>query len=298
MSVTTGQQQWDIVTSVGVTALAVAAARAIETDRDDRLVEDPYAAAFVAAAEAEVPMPTTRREIDELGEEGAGVWSALQVDQYMGVRTRFFDDFFDGASEAGVRQAVILASGLDVRAQRLSWPRGAVVFEIDQPKVREFKRGVLEAQGASTSCELRQVPIDLREDWASALLEAGFDTSAPTAWLAEGLLPYLPQDAQQQLLENVDRLSARGSRLAVEDFGDLSELFRDEEMVELGKQWGVDMRELLHADDRPNAAETLAGFGWSTDSREAEKVAEDHGRSLASFPMKGVGRFLKATKTA
>ena len=293
----TGQQQWDIVTNVGITALAVAAARALESTRDDRLIEDPFAAAFVKAAESEVPMPTTQQEVEQLATEHAQVWSSIQVDQYMGVRSRFFDDFFAAAGESGVEQVVILASGLDVRAQRLAWPRGAVVFEIDQPKVLEFKQNVLDEQGASANCELRSVPFDLRDDWASALLDAGFDAAAPTAWLAEGLLPYLPQEAQQRLLENIDRLSAGGSRLAVEDFGDLSQLFQDEEMVELGTRWGIDMRDLLHADDRANAADTLAGFGWSTDAREAEVVAAAHGRTLDTFPIKGVGRFLEATKT-
>lgn len=293
---TTGQQQWDIVTSVGITALAVAAARALESNRDDRLIEDPFAAAFVAAAESEVPLPTTQQEVEQLATEHAQVWSSIQMDQYMGVRSRFFDDFFAAAGEAGVKQVVILASGLDVRAQRLAWPQGAVVFEIDQPKVLEFKQNVLDEHGAGANCELRPVAVDLRDDWASALLGAGFDVAAPTAWLAEGLLPYLPQEAQQRLLESIDRFSARGSRLAVEDFGDLSQMFQDEEMVELGMRWGIDMRELLHADDRANAADTLAGFGWNTEAREAEAVAADYGRTLDTFPMKGVGRFLEATK--
>ena len=108
----------------------------------------------------------------------------------------------------------------------------------------------------------------------------------------------MPHLAEQRCGLHVDRLSARGSRLAVEDFGDLSTLFQDEEMVELGKQWGIDMRDLLHADDRPNAANTLAGFGWNVESHEAEKVAGDYGRGLDGFPMKGAGRFLEAAMTA
>lgn len=292
----TTDQQWDIVTSVGITALAVAAARALEAHREDRLVHDPYAAAFVEAARPEVPMPTTPQEVDELAEQHSSIWNQLEMDQYMGVRSRYFDDFFAAASEAGIKQVVILASGLDARAHRLSWPAGAVVYEIDQPKVLEFKRTVLEEQGATASCELRAIPIDLRDDWESALLEAGFDSSAPTAWLAEGLLPYLSEEAQQRLLETIERLSATGSRLAVEDFSDIREVFQDEEMVELGKQWGIDMRDLLHVDDRRSAAEVVGGFGWTTEVREAEKVAEGYGRSLDSFPMKGAGRFLAAEK--
>ena len=63
------------------------------------------------------------------------------------------------------------------------------------------------------------MPVDLRHDWPKALRDAGFDPSEPTAWAAEGLLPYLPADAQDLLFERIHVLSARGSRIAVESFG-------------------------------------------------------------------------------
>ncbi|GAB3686380.1 class I SAM-dependent methyltransferase [Saccharopolyspora tripterygii] len=294
---TTGQQ-WDIVTSVGLTALGVAAARALETHREDRLMSDPYAAAFVKAADAPAPMPTSPEEVAQLPADS--IWAQAQMEDYMGVRSRCFDDFFTEAGEAGVRQAVILASGLDARAHRLDWAAGTTVFEIDQPKVLEFKQTVLDGLGAVPKCAHRPVPIDLREDWASALLSAGFDPEAPTAWLAEGLLPYLPPEAEQQLLASIDKLSASGSRLAVEDFQNVTRLFEDENLAEFGQEWGIDMRELLHSDDRPEAPDVLRGLGWEVEAEGAEDKAQRYGRDLNGMfgQMADTGRFVMARKTA
>ncbi|WP_233575983.1 class I SAM-dependent methyltransferase [Saccharopolyspora rhizosphaerae] len=292
----TTDQQWDIVTSVGLTALGVAAARALETHRDDRLIADPYAAPLVKAADAQVPMPTSPEEVAQLPEDS--IWGQAQMEDYMGVRSRYFDEFFTAAGEAGIRQAVVLASGLDARPHRLDWASGTTVFEIDQPKVLEFKQTVLDGLDATPKCEHRPVGIDLRDDWSSALLAAGFDVEKPTAWLAEGLLPYLPPEAEQQLLMTIDKLSASGSRLAVEDFKNVSALFDDERMAEAGKEWGLDMRELLHSDDRPEAPGVLRGFGWNTEVEGAEEKAARYGRDLSGtfVQMADTSRFVEAHK--
>ena len=131
----------------------------------------------------------------------------------MAVRTRFFDKFFSDAAKAGVRQAVILAAGLDTRAYRLPWPAGSVVYEVDQPQVIEFKTRTLAGLGAAPTADRRAVGVDLRDDWPAALRDSGFDTDRPTAWIAEGLLGYLPPDAQDRLFDNITTLSASGSRL-------------------------------------------------------------------------------------
>ena len=134
----------------------------------------------------------------------------------MAVRTKFFDEFFLDATKAGIKQVVILASGLDSRAYRLAWPAQTVVYEIDQPQVIEFKTRALAELGAEPTTERRVVAIDLRDDWPTALRTAGFDPSQPTAWSAEGLLGYLPPEAQDRLLDTITELSAPGSRLATE----------------------------------------------------------------------------------
>ena len=177
--------RWDIVSSVGLTALMVAGGRAIESQRSDALIHDPFADALVSSAGSEIPVPTRLPHPGRDGDaEFEGIWSFTAT--HMGVRTRFFDDFFRLAWEDGVSQAVILASGLDARAWRLDWPDGFAVFEIDQPKVLEYKEQVLDREGARPRCAWHGVPIDLREDWPAALQQAGFDPSRPTAWLAEG----------------------------------------------------------------------------------------------------------------
>src|SRR6201985_830214 len=102
----------------------------------------------------------------------------------MAARPRFFAAFFHEAPPAGIRQAVILASGLDARAYRLDWPTGMTVFEVDQPEVIAFKTETLAELGAAPTTDRRTVAIDLRNDWPAALTEAGLHRSQPTAWIA------------------------------------------------------------------------------------------------------------------
>ena len=264
---------WDITTSVGTTAVMVAAARAGETEREDALIRDPFAKVLVTGA-------------------GGGVWSAMLDDDfvakvadadaeaaaifehmgsYQAVRTHFFDAFFAKASAAGIRQIVILASGLDSRAYRSPWPAGTTVYEIDQPKVLEYKSTTLSEHGAQPSAQRREVPIDLRFDWPKALQDSGFDVGQPTAWLAEGLLMYLPADAQDRLFERITALSAAGSHLAAETAGISSE-DRREEMRErfkrIATQFGMDdvldIQELIYEDpDRADVADWLNANGWT-----------------------------------
>jgi methyltransferase (TIGR00027 family) len=281
----TTHRQWDIVTGVGITALVVAAARAIETAGDEPLIDDPFAAHFVRAAAPPNPLPVT-------AEEAGSFW--LNFSTYMAVRTRFFDDFFARASAAGVRQAVILASGLDARAFRLAWPTGTSVFEIDQPKVLEFKDEVVAAQGAVARCDRHAVAIDLREDWASALSEAGFDERLPTAWLAEGLLPYLPAEAEQQLLDTIDKFSVPGSHLALETIRGMGQMMDDPQYAKIAEQWGIDMNDLVHDDDRPEPVEPLRARGWTVTVDPASAIADAYGRVIG--PMAGSAEFVTAVR--
>src|SRR5690349_254888 len=106
-----------MLAGVGVTALAVADARARESERGDRLFEDPYARAFADAA----------REALAPRQDGAGESIDIRAvrDAYIAVRTRFFDDaLLEAVSNGGCRQVVVLGAGLDARAYRLGWPKG------------------------------------------------------------------------------------------------------------------------------------------------------------------------------
>ncbi len=210
----TDADSWDLASSVGATATMVAAARALASREDGAIIDDPFAEPLVRAVGIDFFIKLVDGSIDLAAVDADG--SARLLTDVMAVRTRFFDDFFLDATQAGVRQAVILASGLDSRAYRLPWPAGTVVFEIDQPKVIEFKSQALADLGASPTADRRTVSVDLRDDWPAALRAAGFDDTAPTAWSAEGLLVYLPPDAQDRLLDNITELSAPGSRLATE----------------------------------------------------------------------------------
>ncbi|KWX25809.1 class I SAM-dependent methyltransferase [Mycolicibacterium wolinskyi] len=253
---------WDLASSVGSTATGVAASRALATKQPDPLINDPYADALVNAVGLEHFIKLAN---GELCVEGDQMLDRQRMCEQIAVRTRFFDDFFSAAGAAGIRQAVILASGLDTRAYRLNWSPGTVVFEVDQPEVIEFKSQTLAKLGAEPGAERRAVAIDLRDDWPAALRAAGFDPSAPTAWIAEGLLIYLPPDAQDRLFDNITALSAPGSRLATEhmDMNMLSEEWT-KKVSEWSKRVGseVDLKDLFYSGERHTARDYLSSHGW------------------------------------
>lgn len=207
-------QGWDIVSGVGITALIAAAARAVETSDPCGLIRDPFAEAFVRAADAPTPLHTQFRKVTDYSCEVNQGWKDSTI--VIGARSKYFDEYFANAWATGVRQAVLMGAGLDSRAFRLDWPTEFTLYEIDQPKVLSFKSRVLDELQARPRCIRRIVAADLREDWVGALLEAGFDASKPTAWLTEGLLPYLPPQVQQDLLDDIHRLSSPGSGLAMD----------------------------------------------------------------------------------
>ncbi len=253
---------WDLASSVGATATAVAASRAYASRQPDPLINDPYAATLVEA----VGLPHFIRVAnDEIDYGDDPLFDARQMREHIAVRTRYFDDFFTAAGDAGIRQAVILASGLDTRAYRLPWHDGTVVFEIDQPSVIDFKTRVLAEAGAVPAAERRTVSIDLREDWPKVLRGCGFNPDAPTAWIAEGLLIYLPPEAQDRLLDDITTLSAPGSRLATEHM-DAKAMTGEwaKAMTERGRRHGSDINlaELFYSGPRNSAADQLRTQGW------------------------------------
>jgi methyltransferase (TIGR00027 family) len=210
----TDNDSWDITESVGSTALGVAAARAAETESENPLIQDPFARAFLEAAGDGMwslfANPTKSAELTDL-EPDLRAHMQVMID-FMAVRTAYFDEFFLNAASSGVRQVVILAAGLDARAWRLPWPDGTTVYELDQAKVLEFKSTTLQDRGAQPASRLVSVAVDLREDWPTALREAGFDASRPSAWSAEGLLRYLPARARSAV--RADKLTKPVRQLA------------------------------------------------------------------------------------
>jgi methyltransferase (TIGR00027 family) len=284
----TDQDTWDLASSVGATATAVAASRAVASQDPDALLQDPWADPLVRA----VGIDTFVKLIDGEIEHGDDpLLNRRAMNEQIAVRTRFFDDFFVQATEAGIRQAVILASGLDTRAYRLPWPGGTTVFEIDQPQVIAFKTRTLADLGAEPTAHRITVAIDLRDDWPAALRQAGFDPQQPTAWSAEGLLVYLPPEAQDRLFDNIAALSAPGSRIATEHM-DMRDVPADwaERLTERSRRIGsnINLAELFYTGDRNPAADYLRAHGWQTDITTTEQAYAANGfgvpnDELASF---------------
>ncbi len=290
----TDNDSWDITESVGATALGVAAARAAETESENPLISDPFARVFLDAAgegmwswfaAPDLPARITAAEPD-LKPRMQGM-----VD-YMAARTAFFDTFFSEAAKAGVRQAVILAAGLDSRAWRLPWPDGATVYELDQPRVLEFKSSTLRENNAQPTCNLVHVPVDLRHDWPAALRRAGFDASAPSAWSAEGLLPFLPAAAQELMFERVQELAGPGSRIAVEapgpDFLDQAARQKQREtmqrlrdlMAEAEPERQLpDVADLWYFEEREDVGDWLRRHGWEATVTPSEELMAGYDRT-------------------
>lgn len=266
------------VSGLGLTALAAAAGRAVESTRPDRLIDDPFAAAFIAAAHAAVPLPV--RWPDEHTVPTEQELLLLYGSVYIGVRSRFFDEYLDEARAAGIEQVVVLAAGLDTRAFRLDGLTGARLFELDQPAVLEFKDAVLRDAGATARCTRTAVAGDLRADWAAALRSSGFEASVPTAWLAEGLLQYLPPDAERALFERIDELSAPSSRLAVERTANLDGLVGAGRLAEIAERTGIALDALVATGARPDPVGWLTERGWAVGEEQVPAVAQRYHRDL------------------
>ena len=273
----TDNDTWDITSSVGATALFVAASRALEANKAEPLVVDPYAEIFCRAVGGEWAdvldgKAPENKLMSEFGRHFVN---------YQAARTKFFDDYFYAAADAGVRQIVIPAAGLDSRAYRLAWPEGTVVFELDQPQVLTFKRDVLTGSGDAATAERREIAVDLRDDWPHALRQSGFDSSRPSAWLVEGLLVYLPAGAQGELFTGIHDLAAHGSHVAVDDGKPFSEeeyeAARDRERASGD---GSQFFTLIYNEQHAPAIDWFSDHGWQGAAVELPDYFQQIGRPV------------------
>jgi methyltransferase (TIGR00027 family) len=277
----TDQDTWDLASSVGATATMVAAARALASAGTNPIINDPFAAPLVRAVGLDFFRGLVDGEIvPSEAYDGSGKDLALETDS-IAVRTRFFDDFFLNAARDGVRQSVILAAGLDARAYRLAWPPGTVVYEVDQPKVVEFKGTAMSNLGAAPAADRRTVSIDLREDWPAALRSNGFNVTQPTSWSAEGLLMYLPPEAQDRLFDHITELSAPGSKLATEYNPD-SNATMTQRAQEFNDRWAklgcdINLSGLFFDGERSNVVDYLTERGWEVTARKRRDMFGDYG---------------------
>jgi methyltransferase (TIGR00027 family) len=277
----TDNDTWDLASSVGATATMVAVSRAVASQGPDPLIDDPFADPLVRAVGHDVFTGLMTGELSMSTEDTDPAVGRRQMAEQMAVRTRFFDQFFTAAGEAGIAQAVILASGLDARAFRLPWAAGTVVYEIDQPEVIEFKTSTLAGLGALPTAERRTVAIDLRDDWPAALRRNGFDAEQPTAWIAEGLLMYLPPDAQDRLFDHITDLSAAGSRVACELIPDMN-VFNHDRTREMADRWrahgyDLDLSDLVYHGERNHVIDYVTARGWQPTTKTTLELYADNG---------------------
>jgi methyltransferase (TIGR00027 family) len=284
---------WDLASSVGATATMVAAARALASEDTDPIISDPFAAPLVRAVGIDFFTRVVDGDIALTDAEENGATELQTETDSIAVRTRFFDEFFVNAAAAGIHQAVILAAGLDSRAYRLNWPAGSVVYEVDQPQVVMFKTETMADLGAEPTAQRRTVSIDLREDWPAALRDSGFDDTKPSAWSAEGLLMYLPPEAQDRLFDHITALSAPGSQIATEFHPDSGPTMAERGQA-MSDRWAdigcnVDLSGLFYEGERNNVADYLTNRGWEVSSRSRRELFGEYGRvfpdddALAAF---------------
>ncbi|MEU6284258.1 SAM-dependent methyltransferase [Streptomyces sp. NPDC047028] len=267
------------------TAVGVARVRALESEQENALFRDPLARAFAAAGGLWSSPP-------QLPDDEAARRRWLGVAFSIVIRTKFLDDLLEQASASGVRQVVLLGAGMDSRAFRMDWPEGMRLFEVDTVAPLDFKASVLRQERAVARCERITVPVDLRDDWPGALAAAGHDAAAPTVWIAEGLLIYLPEDAVELLLARIGARSAIGSRmgLTLGSRGVIERFGADAVPGSPASMWVSEMPD--------DPVGWLAGHGWEADCHTVRERAAVYGRPISTPPQhpEGPGGLVSAVR--
>src|SRR5712672_1038871 len=97
----TNNDTWDLASSVGATATMVAAARAVATRTADPLITDLFAEPLVRAVGVDFFTRLASGELDPAAVDDDAEFGMARMRDMMAVRTRFFDDFFLEATNAG-----------------------------------------------------------------------------------------------------------------------------------------------------------------------------------------------------
>ncbi|WP_031015720.1 class I SAM-dependent methyltransferase [Streptomyces sp. NRRL F-5727] len=239
--------------AVSRTAQWTAAARALETEREDRLFADPYA----------------RTVADETGVELLKRYAGGGIVPFLAIRTTYLDRaIVQAVQERGIRQVVFLAAGMDTRFYRLPWPDGVTVYELDRPALLDAKARMLKDEPQPAGRTRVAVPVDLTQDWTGPLKEAGWKSDEPVLWVVEGLLFFLPEQAVRTLIATLAAHSAPGTVLlgdVISRAALVNPLARDfmKALEEDGNPW-------LFGTEEPE--ELLAECGWSV--REVKQPGE------------------------
>ncbi len=202
-------EETELTIPVERTALLTAALRAAETQRPDRLYEDPYAATLVGEIGPRL-LAQVRAATFPPGRER----TLPSTPDYNAIRTRHFDELLMRYATE-LSQVVLAPAGMDSRAYRLSWPGHIRYFEVDRPAVLEFKRQRL--GGLRPGVDHRTVAVDMTSPaWETGLIAAGYDPATPSIWLLEGFLYYLTERDADRVLGRITAIMAPGSRLAAD----------------------------------------------------------------------------------
>ncbi|MFF0708427.1 SAM-dependent methyltransferase [Gordonia sputi] len=253
---------------LGLTALGVAWARAAESSRDDALFDDPLAEAIARIR----PRDSEFGGRDGTDERGSAKIRAMY--DWIVARTLFLDEVFAAAVADGITQFVILGSGLDGRGFRLDFGSGASLFEVDRPSVVEVKEDLVAQSGLAPTVERRVVASDLADDWLRALQGKGFRADLPSAWLAEGLFVYLPDELGLRVIEGITAASESGSRIGVTVRRTASSVVDDsaaDPFADVRKLWRSDVDVAQHVD----------AAGWDCELSDTREVLVARGRSLS-----------------
>lgn len=253
---------------LGRTALGVAWARAAESSRDDALFDDPLAEAIARIR----PRGSEFGGDDGTDERGSAKIRAMY--DWIVARTLFLDEVFAAAVADGITQFVILGSGLDGRGFRLDFGSGAKLFEVDRPSVVEVKEDLVAQSGLAPTVERRVVASDLADDWLRALQGKGFRADLPSAWLAEGLFVYLPDELGLRVIEGITAASESGSRIGVTVRRAASSVVDDsaaDPFADVRKLWRSDVDVAQHVD----------AAGWNCELSGTREVLAARGRSLS-----------------
>lgn len=184
--------------NVSYTAQWTAAARAIETERTEALFHDQFAAILAE--------PKGFQLLKKYG--GGG------LQEFVAIRTRYIDDAIESfVIQDNIRQVVIVAAGMDMRAYRLKWADGTIVYEVDHADLLHEKQKRLDQLSVKPETERRIVAADLSTEWLDALNHAGFDSKQSTLWITEALLFFLTDDQVKFLLKTLASASAPESWL-------------------------------------------------------------------------------------
>ncbi len=278
------ESDWDITADVGWTALFVATARALEAKKSEPLVADLHAEDFCRGAGGDWARvldgnpPADHRLTGEFGEFFVN---------YQAARTKYLDQRVSEAINGrGACQLVILGAGLDSRSLRLDLPETTVIYELDQPKVLDFKAKVLVSQSKTSKTTRRAVPVDLRDDWPTALKESGFDPALPSVWLIEGLLHFLSTEAQESILQRVNDLAAPGSSVALEQMCRFDEAEVDTDSDEQDPTKAAFLT-LVRNQDKEEASSWLSRHGWTADQAMLESLIAKAQRPLPAARSEG-----------